>query len=307
MRALRFFLTLILFFSPALAVSSTVLARVGKRVITQRDLDVQFAIFLRQSSGGMQLSDEAKKRLLGLKKQYLQRMVQDAVVVQEAERRGLAPDAETVERRVQQSKEQLANEAAFQAALKSYGIPDEATYRRMLYDSMAYKNLVADIRKKLKISSPAIHIIYLLNPGRFSQPEQLCTSHILLPTRKEALEVIKLLDKGDDFARLAMERSQDKMTGARGGEVGCVHVGGLVPRYEAAAMSLKPGEYSKQPVHTKFGWHVILLKQIKPPQKVPYPQAWQAIHADIEALAIKKYIKRLVERAHPQIFPERLK
>jgi len=307
MRFLRAFIPLlILVIAPALAAPDTVVARVGDRVITEADLDLQFELFLRQSSGGMQLSDKARAELAGLKKQYLQRMVQDLVLVQEAERRGLAPSDEMVERRIQQSKKGLASEAAFQAALKSYGIPDEATFRRMTYEAMAYKALISDVRKRMEISNPAIKIIYLLSRDEFIEPELYCSSHIMLKSREEAEKIIKELDNGADFARLAMSRSQDKISGARGGEVGCLPKGQLVPEYEAAMLKLKPGEYTKTPVQTQYGWHVILLTKYVPEREIRYPDAWKQIRSEIENRALELYIKNLVERADVEIYPDRV-
>ncbi|WP_457631109.1 peptidylprolyl isomerase [Oceanithermus sp.] len=297
---------LLILLAPVLAAPDTVVARVGDRVITQADLDLQFELFLRQSAGGIQLSDETKAELMGLKKQYLERMVQDLVLVQEAERRGLAPSRELVDRRVQQSKESLASEAAFQAALKSYGIPDEATFWQMTYDSMAYKALISDVRKRMQISSPAIKMIYLLSRDRFVEPELYCSSHIMLKTREEAEDVIRQLDEGADFARLAMSLSEDKISGARGGEVGCLPRGKLVPEYEAAMLKLKPGEYTKTPVHTQYGWHVILLTKHVPAREIGYPEAWGQIHDEIENRALELYIKNLVKHADVEIYPDRV-
>ena len=302
---LLFPILLLAFFS-AWAAPDTVVARVGDRTITQADLDLQFELFLRQSSGGMQLSDEARAKLMGLKKQYLQRMVQDLVLVEEAEHRGLAPSQEMVDRRIQQSKSGLADEAAFQEALRRYGIPDEATYRRMVYEAMAYKALISDVRHKMKISSPAIKMIYLLSRDKFVKPELYCTSHIMLKTRQQAEEIIKKLEQGADFARLAMDYSEDKISGARGGEVGCVPPDKVVPEYEAAMRRLQPGEYTHQPVRTKFGWHVILLTKHVPAEEIRYPEAWRQIHDEIEGEALDLYIKNLVRRAHPQIYLDRV-
>lgn len=307
MRFLRAIIpVIILLLAPTLAAPDTVVARVGDWIITQADLDLQFELFLRQSSGGLELSEEAKAQLTGLKKQYLQRMVQDLVLVQEAERRGLAPSEEMVERRIQQSKQGLASEAAFQAALKSYGIPDEATFRQMTYEAMAYKALISDVRKRMEISSPAIKMIYLLSRDEFVEPERYCSSHIMLKTREEAEEVIEELDNGTDFARLAMSRSQDKISGARGGEVGCLPKGKLVPEYEAAMLRLRPGEYTKTPVHTQYGWHVILLTKRVPAREIRYPEAWGQIRDEIENRALELYVKNLVEHADVEIYPDRV-
>ncbi|WP_457627770.1 peptidylprolyl isomerase [Oceanithermus sp.] len=303
----RFFLPLLLALSlaPALAVPDTVVARVGDRVITQADLDLQFDLFLRQSTGGAPISEEARAQLAGLKLQYLERMAQDAVVVQEAERMGLAPDEATIDRRIEQTIQRLSGEAAFKAALEQYGIPDVETYRQMVYDSMAYKALISWVRQKMQVSDAALKILYYLDRSAYAVPEQICTAHILVETREEAEQVLEQLRAGADFAELARERSIDPSSAPAGGDLGCVELGRFVPEFEQAALALEPGEFS-EPVQTQFGWHVILLKKRVPERVRSFDEVKDQIRARIEADAIERYIKRLVERADVEIYPDRV-
>jgi len=304
-RSLPLLLILALLAVPALAGADTVVARVGDRVITQADLDLQFDLFLRQSTGGVALSDEAKAQLAGLKKQYLERMVQDAVVVQAAERRGLAPDKATIDRRVAQAKQRLSGDEAFRAALKQYGIPDVATYRRMTYDALAYKAMIGWIRQRLQVSDAAARMLYLLDRAAYAESAQLCSAHILVPTREEAEAVRVRLEEGADFGELAREVSKDPGSAPRGGDLGCVAVGSLVPEFEKAARSLRPGQIS-EPVQTQFGWHLIRLNEFRPARIRPYDEVQGAIRSQIEGLAIERFVKNLVAHAQVEVYPDRV-
>ena len=293
-------------FAPALAQAETVVARVGDRLITQADLDLQFELFLRQGSGGAAISEEVRAQLAGLKQQYLERMVQDAVVVQAAERMGLAPDEATLDRRVAQAKERLSGEEAFLLALKQYGIPDVATFRRMTYDAMAYKALIGWVRQRLNVPGAAVRMLYLLDRASYMEPAKICTAHILVPTREEAEAILEQLKEGADFAELARERSQDPGSAARGGDLGCVERGRFVPEFEEAALRLGEGELSA-PVQTRFGWHVIRLNRRTPERVRPFEEVKGAIHAQLEGLAIERFVRRLVARADVEIFRERVR
>lgn len=304
-RSFPILLILALLVPGALAEADTVVARVGDRVITQADLDLQFELFLRQNTGGAALSDEVRAQLAGLKKQYLERMVQDAVVVQAAERLGLAPDEATIDRRVEQAKQRLSGDEAFLAALKQYGIPDVATYRRMTYDAMAYKALIDWLRRNLRISEAALRALYLIDRAAYAEPEQICTAHILVPSREEAEAVIARLQAGEDFAELARELSQDPGSGPRGGDLGCVALGRFVPEFERAALALEPGQIS-QPVETQFGWHVIRLNDRLPARVRPFEEVRDQIRAEIEGRAIERYVKNLVARADVEVYPDRV-
>ena len=74
---------------------------------------------------------------------------------------------------------------------------------------------------------------------------------------KTAKEIIKKLDKGEDFAELAKQYSKDG-SASKGGALGKFGHGSMAEEFEAAAYKLKVNEYTKEPVKTKFGYHIIL-------------------------------------------------
>ena len=80
--------------------------------------------------------------------------------------------------------------------------------------------------------------------------------HILVNTEEEANAAIARLDQGEDFARLAVELSTGP-SGPSGGELGYFRRGAMVPSFEVATFDLAKGTYTKTPVQTQFGWHVI--------------------------------------------------
>ena len=89
----------------------------------------------------------------------------------------------------------------------------------------------------------------------FSQ-EEVHARHILVGSEKEAEEVIAELEGGAEFAALAEERSIGP-SGPQGGDLGFFRREQMVPEFAEAAFALEPGEYTKEPVQTQFGWHVI--------------------------------------------------
>jgi len=76
--------------------------------------------------------------------------------------------------------------------------------------------------------------------------------------RKKLLDIRERIINGEDFGELAEEFSEDPGSAAKGGELGFMERGQLVPEYEATALQMQPGEIS-QPVESQFGFHLIQL------------------------------------------------
>ena len=89
--------------------------------------------------------------------------------------------------------------------------------------------------------------------------EEIHARHILVKDKKEAEDIIAQLKKGADFALLAQEKSTGP-SGPDGGDLGYFQRGAMVPGFEIAAFNLKKGTFSKQPVQTQFGWHIIMVE-----------------------------------------------
>lgn len=98
--------------------------------------------------------------------------------------------------------------------------------------------------------------------------EEVSARHILLSSEADAKAVIAQLEKGADFAALAKEKTTDPAGKASGGELGWFTKDQMVPEFADAAFKLKKGEFTKTPVKTQFGWHVIKVEDrrvAKPP------------------------------------------
>jgi len=101
----------------------------------------------------------------------------------------------------------------------------------------------------------------------------LCTSHILVPSEDEALDLMESLGSGGDFGGLAGAHSQDPGSAARGGSLGCAPIGSFVPTYERAVLgALSEGDELVGPVPSQFGFHVIRIDQPGGVEPVPFDQ-----------------------------------
>lgn len=112
--------------------------------------------------------------------------------------------------------------------------------------------------------------------SRFTTPEQRRARHILIQTESEADEdalariqqLADKLKKGADFQALAKTSSDDTGSAEQGGDLGWVGRGVMVPEFEDALYALPQGKVS-EPVKTPFGWHLILVDEIRDRQVQP--------------------------------------
>src|SRR5262249_62434944 len=93
--------------------------------------------------------------------------------------------------------------------------------------------------------------------AKFVPNDEIHVLHILVKPEDEAKAIIGDLDKGGDFTKIAKEKSLDPGSGPQGGDLGFIGKGKTVPEFETAAFSLDAGAYSKTPVKSEYGWHII--------------------------------------------------
>jgi peptidyl-prolyl cis-trans isomerase C len=153
------------------------------------------------------------------------------------------------------------------------------TRRDLVITNFVEKTIVP----KVKVSEEDARKFYDQNPDKFTRPETVKASHILLgvdpkasadekkAAREKAEKLRKELAAGADFAALAKANSTDGSS-QQGGDLGYFAKGQMVPAFENAAFALKPGEISDV-VETQFGYHIIKLTEKKTSEKVEFKEA----------------------------------
>jgi peptidyl-prolyl cis-trans isomerase C len=115
--------------------------------------------------------------------------------------------------------------------------------------------------------------------------------HILVKTKEEALDIVKKLDGGADFQKLANEKTNDPSGKTSGGDLDWFGPGQMVPEFEKAALALKVGEYTKEPVETQFGWHVIKAED----KRLKQPPTFEQVKDQVRSILMREKYFALVK------------
>nr|WP_237143509.1 peptidylprolyl isomerase [Phyllobacterium zundukense] len=142
-----------------------------------------------------------------------------------------------------------------------------------------------------KITDADVRARYDKEMAAMPPQNEVRARHILVKTKEEAEAIIKQLDGGASFEEVAKEKSTDG-SAAQGGDLGYFGPGQMVPEFEKAANSLEIGKYTKEPVQTQFGFHVIKLED----KRVQQPPAFDTVKDQVKSILIRERYMEVVKK-----------
>jgi peptidyl-prolyl cis-trans isomerase C len=120
--------------------------------------------------------------------------------------------------------------------------------------------------------------------------------HILVATEPFAQKIVERLNKGEKFEDIAKRDSMDSSK-TNGGDLGWFTPDRMLPEFSGAVMALKPGEYTKKPVQTQYGWHVIQLVDTRDLAAPQFDQVKQRLEQVVQAKKFRSYMDELMRTA----------
>lgn len=174
------------------------------------------------------------------------------------------------------------------------GLQDDPEYQRRmafiaereLHNAFFKKNVVD------AVTEDEVKARYDQEVAALPKQEEVRARHILVKTEEEAKQIITDLDAGKDFIEIAKEKSTDPNK-TEGGDLGYFSKGRMVPEFEEVAFALEKGTYTKTPVQTQFGFHVILLED----KRDAPPPAFEAVEQQVRQLVMRDKYLELIEKA----------
>ena len=212
---------------------------------------------------------ELERRLKQVEYMALTRMIERKLQMQLAKSKGMDVTDEELT--------QAVRELQRQGEKVDVGNPDD---KKGLKEQLTLMKVVdREVRSSVMVSETEMKRYYEQHRGRFSLPEEYRLSQILIRPRNgeepaqiqaKAEAVYVALKQGADFADLTLRHS-DGAEATRGGSLGFVRQGELLPPIERAVAALQPGEIS-EPVTTTEGIHILRLDEKKPSQFRPFAE-----------------------------------
>jgi len=123
--------------------------------------------------------------------------------------------------------------------------------------------------------------------------------HILFKTEKEASATIAKLGRGTKFAELA-RKSLDPGSKNNGGDLGWTSPAMFVPAFSKAMTQLAKGKYTTSPVKTEYGYHVILLEDMREVQAPSFEEFKPELQQRLQQIKLQEYIEQLKKNAGEQ-------
>lgn len=201
-----------------------------------------------------------------------------------------------------------ATDAELETYVKEHGADFKLPERRKVqYVTFAPKDFVKPV------SEVDIEKYYTEHVKDFETPREVQITHILVRTpetggseaedraKDKAVDLLKRIKGGEDFAKVARENSEDPGSATKGGDLGWIKSGQTFPDFERAAFALKKGELTAEPVRSPAGFHVIKVTDIHEAVKKPLKDEAAQIRERLQTEAAERAAQDKAAEAKPPL------
>lgn len=196
----------------------------------------------------------------------------------------------SAEQRMRILMDLLINQKLMAEAAQKDGIQDSKEFeqRMALMRERTLRDFYFNEKVQKTVSEEDVKAAYDKQVADIASEDEVRARHILVKTKEEAEAVVKELEGGADFAKLAGEKSIGPSK-ANGGDLGYLSKGDVVEPFGNAVMALETGKIS-EPVETEFGWHVILVEDKRKKSAPPF----EAMQGEIQQTLLRERFLELI-------------
>jgi parvulin-like peptidyl-prolyl isomerase len=266
----------------------TILATVNGEPIYEEDIDKEYGRLPQQ------YQEQLSKEVL------LNQTIEKLLLLQEARARGIVTDEAKVSAQIREIAAQLGiEENQLEQILAAQNVTMEE-YRGVVRETLTLQALVTEaISAHITVTDTEVITYYESHPEEFSAPQGgAIVSHILVENESTAKDIIAQLNKDASFSKLAQEYSIDPGSATNDGYIGLItNETPVVPEFKAAALKLREGQYTRAPVQSEFGYHVILRNADTIPLRIVREQIRNQLEVEKQQAAFATFMQSLRNKA----------
>jgi peptidyl-prolyl cis-trans isomerase C len=191
------------------------------------------------------------------------------------------------------ARELLSEEAIKQSLDKSVVVQNQLTLLRNGYLS---ELVISKYLEKNSVSEEMLKAEYKRQIDVLTGSQQYLISQIVVSTESEAKEIVKNLQAGQAFDKLAKEKSIDPSK-QNGGSLGWVLPGQIIPVISNVAINLNKGAVTVSPIQTQFGWHILKLDDKRPFKAPAFDEARAQLTQAVQSQQRTEYVQKLMKAA----------
>jgi len=290
-------------FPLALAADDAIVAVVNDQIITLRELhDYLNAVYFQLTSEGRS-PEEIEKIMLDYEINGLDQLIDDKLLVDEANRKGLEIRPKAIEERISAVKSKYPTEQEFLDALASDGLT-LTDLRNKITDQYKAKYIVEmEVRRKIYVNPQEVTDYYREHAQEFQEPERVELDSIFVASgedpgrsRLRAEEALKRLKEGLSFEEAVKEFSE-------GPSIGVVKKGQVLPSLEEVIFPLKEGETSSV-VEVEGGFYIFRVKKKIPTEGKTLPEAKADIYNRLFERKFRQTLKSWMENLRKNAYVE---
>jgi peptidyl-prolyl cis-trans isomerase C len=232
------------------------------------------------------------------------RLVEQALILQEVKNRGIEITEDQVQAGVSQLKVMAGGDEAFRNVLAENGISLEDVVRDTRTNLAVREFYNSVVTEPPAVAEADIQAFYDQNTDEYASQPEVRARHILIRTqpgmdemqraeaRNRASQLLAQAGGDADFAELARTHSEDETTAPNGGDLSWFRQGRMVAPFDSASFALKPGQVSGL-VETQFGYHIIKVEETRMSPRVTLEEA----RPNITSLVQQQKAQELFEAA----------
>ncbi|MDD5270321.1 MAG: peptidylprolyl isomerase [Candidatus Omnitrophica bacterium] len=269
--------------APETAAANKILVVVNDEVLTQSDLDFalnQISEELKREYSGAELAAKIEEA----RKEYLNQMIEDKLILQQAKKLGVIVDDSEVEEQFKQVKSKFPSEDIFYAEVQKAGISTEVLKKRYRENIMMGKLVSHEVKDKVVVTPSEIDDYYKKHSAELKAPEAVRIRSIMLrfggeqsedAVKQKSYDILKLIKEGRDFGELAKLYSEG-LRSDEGGDFGFVERGQMRDDFDKVIFSMKEGEVS-EPLRADTGYFIFKAEQKRDARALTIQEAHDGI------------------------------